>query len=206
MQRRMQLHLIRNEMAYEAPEFYEAKTDVWVFGDVAGYRYLVRRLEAASNSRKNIHLIHCSKPGNGMRVVLLPAATKPRSARLRLVERIVFLTDTPEMELVIRANRAGYQRLAAIVEDIAKCGIDNPMDHRHVDDMEDRWVVKRSVALNIRGPVRKWSKKALGDCGHFVFDRLPTFIPRGIEYLSRETWPYEEFDERTVARSVSLQS
>jgi len=45
-----------------------------------------------------------------MRAVITPAATKPsKSPRIKILERIVFRTARPQMELVIHGNRAGYR-------------------------------------------------------------------------------------------------
>ena len=90
-----QLHLIRSKMACEWGTYYEEKTDVWLFGDLAGYASLQATLAEAMKSRHPVLLPHKRK-SNSMRLCILPAASRPtRAPRLKLVERIVFLAVRP---------------------------------------------------------------------------------------------------------------
>ncbi|MCH8073176.1 MAG: hypothetical protein IIA09_14615 [Proteobacteria bacterium] len=128
---------------------------------------------------------------NSMRVCILPAATKPeKQPRLKFVERVVFLTDSPEMELIIYGNNAGYLELAECYEYACTQYLNDPSDHMHLDDYMDRRIVRRSVALNIRGPLESWSRGGLKNYGAFVFERQSTYVPDDIEYLTKKLRPY----------------
>lgn len=185
-----QLHLIRSKVSWEAENIYEEKTDVWVMGDVAGYTSLRVAIAKAMRDKRPVLLPHQRK-SNSMRLCILPAASLPiRAARLKLVERIVFFGRAPEMELIIYGNRAGYKWLSDCLKMACTRLLDDPSEHIHLDDWHDRRIVRRSVAVNIRGALSKWSRAGLQQYDTIVFDRQPTYLPAGIEYLSKESFPY----------------
>ena len=90
------------------------------------------------------------------------------------------------MELVISGNRAGYKLFASEIEDFVKNAENDTSDHIHFDDLSrwQRWIVKRSVALNMRGPLKKWDVKQLHENGHdyFLKRKLPDTIPTDMHY------------------------
>ncbi|HEY3245051.1 MAG TPA: hypothetical protein VGM03_17045 [Phycisphaerae bacterium] len=195
------LYFIRAATAKHCWDIYDANTDVWVFGDVAGYRYMRSCLRRAQGSSRNLRLHKFDPRSHSMRVIVVPAARIPmRAPRLKAIERIVFIESRPEMELVIYGNRAGYDRLSAAFERMIAGGSDGPHDHEHVDD---NLLVPRSVYLNIRGPLSRWSRSRLGSYAQMVYQRQPTHLPPGIEYLTAEVWPYEEINPRR-SRALSL--
>jgi hypothetical protein len=125
-----------------------------------------------------------------MRAIVLPALRKPAASRLRLVERIVFRTDRPQMELVICGNVAGYRRLIATIASLLRKWPD-PMEHVHVEDGQDAWVVKRSVALNIRGALRRWSRAGMSDYAEFVSRPTRHTLPPDIANMEGRLDPYQ---------------
>lgn len=193
--RRKQLRFIRLSVCSECPDYFEKTTDVWVFGDVAGYRYFQSCLERAKGARRNIH-VQVTPRSNSMRVVIVPPADKPtRQARLKLIERIVCAGRKPEMELVIYGNGRGYDFLASCFEREIGEGVDDLWSHTHVDSA-DRELVQRSVSLNIRGPLLHWSKSRLGDHVDMVYKRAPTYLPDEAKHWNARSDPYEEIDPR----------
>jgi hypothetical protein len=189
------LHFIRSITVMEDDDYYESKTDVCVFGDLGGYAYLCDVLREARDGGGAIKLSEIPRRSNSMHVVILPAATHPlRAPRLKLIERIVFARRAPVMELIVYGNRAGYNKLGALVAELADSRAGVPLDHFHVDDWTDDWVVKRSVALNIRGPLKTWSRHALGSYATAIYERSRHYIPDDIGYLHPR--PYEFPDPR----------
>jgi hypothetical protein len=188
-----EVHLIRAKMAYQTSDYYEEKTDVWLFGDVSGYRSLQETIRRASAGHR-LQRPACGGAGsNSMRACILRPSSSPRhQPRLKLVERIVFLDKAPEMELIVYGNDAGYEWLNEMLDRAFTDYLDDPSEHVHVDDHRGGPVVRRSVALNIRGAVGSWSREALGDYASFVFDRQPTYLPSDIGYLTKALCPYED--------------
>ena len=56
-------------------------------------------------------------------------------------------------------------------------------EHIHVDHHETRYVVAPSLFLNIRGPMSKFSKRALGVYSEVVFGENPDFFPSDLGYM-----------------------
>jgi len=177
----------------------DEKTDVWVFGDVAGYEYFHNELlRAARRKRRLVELSEIPRTSKSMRVVLVPAAPPlPKRPKMKIAERIVFHRRRPQMELILYANPAGFRRLAAIVDHLLNVAIDCPWDHEHVDDWYDRWIVKRSVSLNIRGPVRRWTRRALAEYADTVFKGTKHYLPEDIQWMEPKDNPYEPPSPKT---------
>jgi hypothetical protein len=134
---------------------------VWVCGDIEGYEYIIDVLEKAKSATRNTH-VKIDLNSKSMIVVVLPAAKRmPRRARIRLIERCVCWKGRKKMELVIFGTKEGYTKLAGVFREQVKSGIDEPGSHTHVNDEDDSWVIKRSVSLNVRGPLRKWRSDSL---------------------------------------------
>lgn len=190
---RRQLRFIRLSACWACPDYFEETTDVWVFGDIAGYRYFQTCLERAKGARCNVH-VQVTPRSNSMRVVIVPAAGKPpRQTRLKLIERIVCAGSKPEMELVIYGNARGYDFLASRFEREIGEGVDDPCSHTHVD-RDNPELVQRSVSLNIRGPLLHWSKNKLGDHVDMAYKRAPTYLPDEAKHWDARSDPYEEID------------
>jgi hypothetical protein len=178
------LHFHRSLTEIEADEYFDSKTDVWVFGDVEGYCVWIKSIQKALDSRRPVALPEISLRSNSMLAVLMPVSHKPsRVPRLKIIERLVFLRKNPRMEVVFHANVKGYQRLVSMIDDLIDQSSGCPRDHFHLDD----WIVKRSVGVNVRGPLRKWSRKNLVEYGSTVFTRGPRDLPGGVAYIQ----PYE---------------
>ena len=195
------LAFIRSKTVFDCWDFYESKTEVIVFGDRAGYRLLRSKLLRACRSKGNLELL--SENQNSMRAVILPVQkTHGRSPKLKFVERFINFQKAANMELVIAGNAPGYRYFADKLYGLLasrKCDI---TDHIHLDDMADRFVIPRSVALNIRAPLKEWNSKALGDFAHLVEARGADFLPKEIEHRFTQTDDYEEInvEESEVVR------
>ena len=118
----------------------------------------------------------------------IAANPRARSAKLRIVERVVCRRKGPDMELVLCANRAGFEWLAKVFAQREQ-GELTFEEHTHVCDWDKRWVVKGSVSLNVRGPVSRWSRKARGPYWETIFKSNPHQLPDGVGYRTREIWP-----------------
>ena len=186
------LYLIRSIATVEAVDCYESKTGVYVFGDVAGYRYFADCLCRAGRSKQCVDISEIPKGSTSMRAVITPAANRPRVLpRLKLLERIVFRTAHPEMELIIHGNKSAYQWFAALLRKMVRTTKDDLWDHIHLDDCVNGWIVKRSVSLNIRSPLRKWTNNALGPFAETVRTRGEHYLPPCVEHVTKESFPYE---------------
>ena len=182
---------IRSKTVFDCWDFYESKTEVIIFGDRAGYRILSRKLLRASRSKVNIEFL--SRNQNSMRVVILPVQkAHGRSPRLKFVERFVHFQSVANMELVIAGNAAGYRYFAGKLSGFLAASRVDVTDHIHLDDMADRVVIPRSVALHIRAPLVKWTSKGLGDFAHLVEARGDDFLPKEIEHRFSDTDGYEK--------------
>lgn len=172
-------------------DYYESKTDVCVFGDRKGYDYLIARLASAKTAKQPVRVADIVRVENSMQAVVLPARKiAGNRPRLKLWERIIFERGKPAMELVMCGNRAGYNRLAGIVRSLAIHGGPPLLDHSHVDDWVDDWVIKRSVSLNVRAPLAKWSRASLDYYADAIYGPNPYRLPppEDINYL--KPWPY----------------
>src|SRR5438445_8955686 len=156
------LAFIRSVLSFDCWDYYESKTDVWVFGDVEGYALLEQKIRLAVHSKENIHLNLTREHPVSMEVVIVPATrTIKTKARVKFVERFVRYAGRPNMELVIFGNKAGLMYVAGRVKHVVREYKGNPSEHIHLDDVNDPQVVPRSVSLNLRAPFQKWSSKNL---------------------------------------------
>ncbi|HVX11599.1 MAG TPA: hypothetical protein VHC22_10495 [Pirellulales bacterium] len=209
------LYFVRSRTAIADDNYYESKTDVWMFGDKQGFDYFLTCLSLAKTANRAVQLTgsHPNEIGvlppissprrSGFRalraaftlptsmpaVVLPPRTGLGSKPRLKLCERLVYKRRKPAMELIIYGNRAAYTRLATIVRSLSQ-GPGVPLrDHRHLDDVFDTWVVKRSVALNIRAPLSRWSRANLGEYRSALYAANPHRLPNDLSHL--EPRPYE---------------
>jgi hypothetical protein len=187
------LAFIRSATCFECWDYYEKKTDVWVFGNVDGYDWFRQNLVKATRATKNIHLTLLEQHPTSMRSVILPAKTddSPRP-RLKFIERFVSSQGSPNMELVIFGNEAGYLYLADKIAKLANENVGSPSEHVHLDDLSDPHVVPRSVSLNLRGPIQKWEAKHFGEYSDLVHSKSQDFLPTALNYRLREDDEYEE--------------
>jgi hypothetical protein len=193
MQKMPQFHLIRLTASIDTMWQWETRTDVWIIGDVDGYRLFQARLIEAIDAQTNIHLDFIESCKTSMQCVILPAAVRPKTRpKLKLIERKAFKHDEPEMELIIYGNQAGYKILAAEFDVAILHMVDLPDHHIHIEDWWTSWVVKRSVSMNIRGPFSEWHPDRLQGHKHLVYERQDTYLPDNCDYMVKEHWPYEE--------------
>lgn len=177
------LAFIRSTTSFECWDYYEKKTDVWVFGDVEGYDWFQQAILKATNGNNNIHLTLLEEHPTSMRAVLLPAKTDDsRGPRLKFIERLVSSQSSPNMELVIFGNEGGYDYLQNKIAKATREHTNNPSEHIHLDDLSDRHVVPRSISLNIRGPILAWEAKNLGQYSDLVHKTGPDFLPTAGNY------------------------
>ena len=185
------LAFIRSSTCYDCWDYYECKTDVWVFGDVGGYQYLRQEIFKASKATDNIYLTILDKHSTSMRGVILPAKKiKTQKPRLKFIERFVSDESGTNMELVIYGNLAGYQYLAETIETLIKKYAGNPSEHIHLDDQSDPYIIARSVSLNLRGPLHKWRKQNMEEYANLVYNKSNYFIPPNLEYRFQEKEEY----------------
>ena len=196
------LAFIRATMGWDTEEYYEVKTDVWIFADPQGFKYFIERIRFASKAKKNIHLELLDHHPTSMKVVVVPAVkTATRSPRLKFVERFVSGTKEPNMELVILGNGSGYKQFASELSGFAKRNGGNPSDHIHFDDLSDSRLVRRSVSLNVRAPVKHWKRKSFGPYESLVFEKRKEFVPSDLlSYRQTD----EEYEEINIANSEML--
>jgi hypothetical protein len=187
------LFFIRSTTGRHSWEYYELKTEVLMFGDIKGYKYFVDCLNAARFSLSNVYLDEIDTTSNSMRVVVLPSIeVAAGEARLRIIERPVFVNESANMELVICGNSSGYKHLAALVNQIASDTDEDLDNHLHLDDDTDACLIRRSVSLNIRSPLIEWSKKKLEHWVDTVLERRSDYLPEDINYLFESPEPYQE--------------
>jgi len=183
------LALLRSRTSWACDDFYEEKTEVCVFGDEEGYRSLAGILRCVGDRYDAISVSY--NAGHwGMALLLIHAPEPPVRAKVKICERITLKDRKPGMELVIYGNVKGFTRLAKMVDNLVITALNNPAEHCHVDDWHDRWVVKRSVSLNIRGPVSNWDKQHLGDYYALTRECGKHYLPHDIEHLFQSDLPY----------------
>ena len=173
------LYFVRGTVTFDPQTCFETWTDVWVFGDVRGYLYARSMILDAKGSAKAIRLHAIPHDSHSMRVLILPANRRVTARpRVKLAERLIWDSGRLKMELVVYGNPAGYDRLAAVF----KRSADDPGDasnHEHIDDstMRGRWLVPRSVSLNVRSPLPRWDLESLGPYKTVVANRQKDFLP-----------------------------
>jgi hypothetical protein len=174
---------VRSLSTIQSEQIYDFKTEAVVFGDVEGYRVIARLLRRAQTARRVLNL-HDAAAGTpvGMLCAIIPADRQLDGVRLKLIERLVFVKRRPKMELVIHGTQIAYERLATVFELMISHSTDIPQDHTHVGDWSDQWtkegwMVPRSVSVNIRGPLEKWTKTGLQEYEQFVYHSTRFTLP-----------------------------
>lgn len=196
------LAFIRSATCFESWDYYERKTDVWIFGDVEGYDWLRQKFLDAMGATENCRLSILQKHLTSMKSVILPAeSTGDQSPRFKVIERLIPDPATPNLELVFFGNASGYQYLADKLATLVKKHSGNPSEHVHLDDLVDPNMVPRSVSLNLRGPVHKWEREKFGEYAGLVYSISPDLLPSELDYRLHQKVEYEEI---TVAESEFL--
>jgi hypothetical protein len=190
------IYFIRSYTNYYNCDYYEQKTDIWIFGDIEGYKYLVDNLKNAKGSEKNIRLQELDFRSNTMNVVILkPGYNSIKQPRLKFAERIIFVNNKPEVELIIFGNKNGYDFLINTFNDFINDSRENLEDHLHLDDQDNKEIVKRSISLNIRDALKKWDKKKLKLYRDFIYENKKKYLPYDLnDYKLIE--PYTEIDTK----------
>jgi hypothetical protein len=187
------LALIRLSTVHECWDYFEEKTDVWVFGDCEGYQLLAEMLIGAATSSNNRHVEACEQHPTSMRCVILPSPIGNQSRpHLKFFERFAFNKSESFMELVMCGNQAGYRHLSARILELCQKGLGNLDEHFHLDDSTDSCVVKRSVALNFRGPVAEWRREKFDPYEDLVFENQASAFPASLAYRLGDRGSYEE--------------
>jgi hypothetical protein len=177
------LIFIRNSCTYDCWDYYDKKTEVWVFGDLDGYNLFRQDILLAVTKTTNTHIPFLDRNPISMRGIILPAQVKYRQfARIKLIERFVTYDGNPSMELVIAGNEKGYHYLAEKLAFLINSENGNVEEYIKFDDLTDPAVVKRSVALNVRAPLKKWSVKKLGEYAVLLKKKSEYFIPLELQY------------------------
>jgi hypothetical protein len=191
------LFLLRNKTGFDCWDYYDELTDVYVFGDRAGFKSLIQDLFQAEDRQTNTHLTLADKNPNSMRGVILPASKKwPKNPRLKFTERFVWFEGRPKMELVIFGNKQGYRYLRDVIIELMGKKVRNSSDYVQLNDLLTPQVVPRSISLNLRPPVAKWSRKALEPYDTLVFGKNRYMLPADLDYRLEEKEDYEEISEK----------
>ncbi|PCJ51356.1 MAG: hypothetical protein COA79_26495 [Planctomycetota bacterium] len=184
------VYFIRGVVTHDSDCEYWKNTDIWVFGDIKGYEYLISKLNDAKNQNVTINIQkNCDL---SMQCLILSASDKPeKRARVKLVERKIFKNEEPEMELIIYGNIKGYNKLIEELEHSIKNYVNKPDEHSHIEEGWSDYVVKRSVSLNIRGPLQTWNVEELDCYKEYLIERQPTYLPDDCSYMTKKLWKYE---------------
>lgn len=184
------IYFIRGLVTHDCDNYYWKNTDIWIFGDIKGYEYLISKLNEAKKNNVSIEIPkNCDK---SMQCLILKAAEKPKKrARLKLIERKIFKNEEPEMELIIYGNINGYNELINKIEYSIANYIDRPDEHLHIEEGWCDFVVKRSVSLNLRGPLKIWEVEQLGDYRRVITERQNEYLPDDCSYMKKRLWKYK---------------
>jgi len=183
--------LIKDVTGNECEYYFTEKTDVWILGDIKGYKIFLNRLRSAIAAKRNLHLWSLAKHECNMLLSILPpVVSKSKRPQMRFWERLVFYKSKPWMELVISGNLPGFKLFTSEVESFLKNPADDTSSHDHFDDqnIHQKWIKTRSISLNLRGPVKKWDVKKLRENGHdsFLERKLPETIPANLHWHFRK--------------------
>ena len=151
----MNLSFLRGSTGGSDDSIYTSKTEVWVCGDIAGYRHWIEllRLSAAGAQAKRINP---EILGLYSMSLVLQQRVRHREAIVDFSERL-YHRPSPVMELVINATTSGYRKMADKIEEFTNLLNDDPDDHIHLDAGMVPWVTATSIALNVRGPMLVWN-------------------------------------------------
>lgn len=180
------IFFIRAKTIIDSPIECESLTDVWLFGDIDGYNYLIKCLTQQIKNNKPVRVLPKNKVS--MSVLILSATTIPKkSPRLIIKERLIRLNSENRMEMILFGNMKGYEYLIGIIKIMIKNSSNDLSNHIHID-YQDKALIQRSISLNIREPLSKWKPNILGVYKKMIYKRDEDFLP-SIKFLS--SWDYE---------------
>lgn len=189
------LLFIRSISSISMWEYYELNTQAVVYGDVDGYSYFIDSLKMLRKNKKDIFLDEIDSKSNSMRVALVMARGIPSEpAQLRIIERPVLVHGKPNMELVFCGNSSGYKHLIKFFCKLAPSAKDTFSDHVHLEESMQPWIVKRSVSLNVRTPLSKWSEEKLMHYAKAIREQQATYLPENLKYFFHNT-SVEDYEE-----------
>ncbi len=196
------LFFVRSKTETHSWEYFDSKTEAIVLGDREGYAYLISCMSKAKTGKTHVYLNEIDASSYSMRVVICPAAKNDFPEMLRIIERPVYLNGSPNMELVICGNIAGYVRIITMFSAVLQSSSDGFDNHIHLDDVSDVCLVPRSVSLNIRSPLDYWSKELAGIWSDKIYCRQADFMPTGIEYLFSNPEHYIKPNSKIILKSI----
>ena len=190
----MRLVFTRFLKGSDCSDYYETKTNVYVFGDLPGYQRFAKLLRLAEKAPQTIPPASRS---HGMNCVILPACKKLGNAsRIKFIERLVYLDRQPRMELVIYGTPKAYRYLARELLALSGYAPDSG-DYLGLDDQNSPKgisVIPRSIALTIRPPVPSDYRSIFGlyrDRAKNNPDEFPDCIEEMKAYRKHEEPEYE---------------
>ena len=140
---------------------HTSNTDVWLYGDVEGYRYWISLLKAAASGAPACRIEQRLLGIYSMSVLLQPRV-RNRECIADFSERLLHRPQ-PVMELVINATTSGYRKMVEEIEALTDQNRDDPSDHLHLD-RNTPWLTANSICLNIRGPKTIWNPDRAPAC------------------------------------------
>jgi hypothetical protein len=198
------LYFIRDEFRHDASCCIADKTEVCVFGDIAGFKYFQRCLEKAKSIKRNIHLSRLDARSFTMHCTILSADRTLKEKKLKFIERLIYIRRKPRVELVVFGTIKGYDFLIKLIQSFIDSTSENMNQHVHLDDYSNRILAKRSINIQLTHPLKVWAKeKVLPRYWAEIFEKpLPTFLPRQAKYFIPE--PYEEIKLKEYKCYLSL--
>lgn len=180
------IFFIRGKTIIDSPIEYESLTDIWLFGDIDGYNYLIKCLTQQIKNNKPVRMLPKNKVS--MSVLILSATTIPKkSPRLIIKERLIRLNSENRMEMILFGNMKGYKYLISRIKIMIKNSSNDLSNHIHID-YHDKALIQRSISLNIREPLSEWKPNLLGVYKKMIYQRDEDFLPN-IKFLY--SWDYE---------------
>lgn len=205
MSKSKHLFFVRDQFSEDVTVCISDKTEVCVYGDVNGYKYFVRCLERAKTSKRIFHLKELDFRSHTMYCTILPAYRELKAARVKMIERVVFVGRQPKVELIIYGTERGYDYMIKNLEAFITTTTEDQKCHWHFDDFHFPMLIKRSVNMQITDPLKSWTKeKVLPWVWTAIYDApLPTHLPEATKYCDPE--PYEGIHVKHYRRYLSLE-
>jgi hypothetical protein len=198
------LCFFRSLTSCEAVDYFETITEFLLFADVGGMQTFLSALGQAERATRNIHLAVTGFGSISSAAVIIPAAKTPTRPALRMIERPIVRDGVEAMELVFYGNKAGYRRLRDCIKRLVENHTGDPDEHAHFEHSWSAFIVAPSVALNVRAPVRRWTKSNLQHWHSMLSKRNPQYIPTGVSPRAIADGKYRELSPRkgpTVLRN-----
>ncbi len=184
---RRNLYFIRDEFLSDPYIAIDDRTEVLLFGDLAGFQYLQDCLLKAQTSTRCVHLTHLDMRTFTMSCTILPAQRSVKRARLKFLERLIFVGRQPRIEFLIYGTLAGYRSLSRTLQATIRRTDEDVEKHFHLDNRFDRSIASGSINLQVCQPLRVWKP-----------DKLPRYVhkmiyhkPNGTFQLNSSRYQYE---------------